>query len=260
MFSRFEVLLTAPRAVGVALHPLADALAVFAALPPAELDITLPGTTGGLDLEAGDAAATGGGGRTHARVDTAEPPRAAPPPPAASGGEAYLLAPHALLREAVDDLEWAAGVAGGTARLALDRDPPGARLLAAGAGGTVEVALPTDRLDAFEMPFPTARHAYRHRHLRAAFGAPPPHAARLATSPHPRSRPSSRSTARACSASRTWSRSRPAPRRAGRRRSSSLPCCPRWMWGGMVRAAMKAGVAVAMSEGFAFFRCCCEYI
>jgi hypothetical protein len=173
VFSRFEVPPTAPRAVGVALHPLADALAVFAALPPAELDITLPGTAGGLDLEAGDAAATGGGGRTHARVDTAEPPRAAPPPPAASGGEAYLLAPHALLREAVDDLEWAAGVAGGTARLALDRDPPGARLLAAGAGGTVEVALPTDRLDAFDMPFPTARHAYRHRHLRAAFGAPP---------------------------------------------------------------------------------------
>ena len=76
-FTAFDLPPSAPRAVPLPLAPLADSLAVFAALPPADVTIRIPSSSGaGLELEA-----VGGGGRTCARVDGAAPHRAPPPPP-----------------------------------------------------------------------------------------------------------------------------------------------------------------------------------
>ena len=84
-----------------------------------------------------------------------------------------MLAPSALLREAVDDVDWAA--AGGRVRVRLTRDPPSATVSAASAVGALDVALPPSALAAFDMPFVEVEAAYRYRHVKAACGGASSH-------------------------------------------------------------------------------------
>ena len=99
------------------------------------------------------------------------------------GGGSVFIAPSPLLREAVSDLEWAAGTGGGggssnsssgggTASLTLVRDPPRASLSASCVGGSLSVELPPSALASFAVGGSLVRHGYRFRHLRAALAPP----------------------------------------------------------------------------------------
>ena len=101
------------------------------------------------------------------------------------GGCSVFIAPSPLLREAVSDLEWAAGTggggggsgggassSGGTVALTLVRDPPRASLSATCVGGSLAIELPPSALASFAVGGPLVRHGYRFRHLRAALAPP----------------------------------------------------------------------------------------
>jgi hypothetical protein len=130
---------------GVNFSQLVDTLSVFMAAKAdgdgALLALRYPGPDGELQLEMRDAGAGGGNGggvrmATYARLVTLE--RADGAADLADYWQepaAYLLAPAgALLKEAVEDLEWP----GGAVELELVRDPPAVSLRAEG-NGTLEV-------------------------------------------------------------------------------------------------------------------------
>ena len=203
LFSQFDVP-WASKSTGVRLHPLADALLVFAsaaggggggsahAAPLAELILRSPGAGGGAALEL---ASTEGGtaGRpasaVAALVDGLDPPSSRDLTEGWAGSAAALVAPAALLREAVEDLEWGAAAGSGVARLTLAQGssggegghgtthPPGPRAtLSAGPGPSgefVSVDLPIPSCEAFELTGGSApvSFPYRYRLLRAALGA-----------------------------------------------------------------------------------------
>lgn len=152
---------------------LVDTLSVFASLGTADLELRYPGPNMELVFEMTEGVDSGV--CIYARVSTTD--MEVP----------HLLTDHwrepsssfivqgSLLKEAVDDLEWAAmgngGSRRGTCTVVLGRHPPSLLMRASGAGA-LEVDFPTsggNNLHGFNCTVDTMACSYKHKHLKAAF-------------------------------------------------------------------------------------------
>lgn len=148
---------------GLPLHVLLDTLAVFAT-SDAVMGLYYPGPNGELVCEA-----VQGGGQGSAAVSTwarisslgAEPPHDLSD--YWTDPTSYFLLPGALLKEAVEDLEWP----GGDVDLSLQQQPRAISLKARGHG-TLVVELPMQELSGFSVAQPEVCFSYKFKHLRAA--------------------------------------------------------------------------------------------
>ncbi|WIA42473.1 hypothetical protein OEZ86_008467 [Tetradesmus obliquus] len=169
LFSSYEC--GPPRRVfGVAMLQLVDALAVFAsASSAAPLQLHYPGPDGELQLElsdSGDAVDVDGGGAgcvMYARIATQEQDLPSDMTDYWREPASYFLLKGALLKEAVDDLEWP----GGSVAIRLSRDPPALSMAAAGTGA-LEVHLSAADLSGFQVAEPQVQQRYRYKNLKAS--------------------------------------------------------------------------------------------
>ncbi|KAI8464584.1 MAG: hypothetical protein J3K34DRAFT_526071 [Monoraphidium minutum] len=178
-----------PQVFGLQFSQLVDTLSTFACASDASsLQLSYPGPEGELVLEM----------RDEPPPQQQQPGTGNPAPPPHAGGPAlsmyarvacleqavpgdlteywaepvsYFLMKGALLKEAVDDLEWP----NGPVALALQRDPRRITLRAAGTAGALEIELPPNELMGFSAAAQSVAHTYAYRNLRAAFSNIPAH-------------------------------------------------------------------------------------
>ncbi|KAF6260189.1 hypothetical protein COO60DRAFT_1700427 [Scenedesmus sp. NREL 46B-D3] len=169
LFSSYEC--GAPKRVfGVAFLQLVDTLSVFAsASSSAPLQLHYPGPDGELQLElcdGGDAVDVDGGaaqGVMYARIATMEQGLPCDMTDYWQEPASYFLLRGALLKEAVEDLEWP----GGCVAVRLARDPARISMAARGTG-SLEIHLNAADLSGFQVADSEVQQRYRYKNLKAA--------------------------------------------------------------------------------------------
>ncbi|CAG9460849.1 unnamed protein product [Pedinophyceae sp. YPF-701] len=166
VFSTFEC--PGPsRTLGVRIQQLIDVLKVFACSPDAELRLRYPGPNAELLLEQTDDAGDAGRMCTYARVSTEEAgaPRSFEEFFDAAS-ESHFLVPGALLREAMEDLEWVGS------EVAVEMDDRAQRVVLSGSheagAGSLAVEIPREKMVAFRCATGGVRRSYNYKHLQGA--------------------------------------------------------------------------------------------
>ena len=162
MFSQFKC--SSVRKFGVLFSQLLDTLIVFSSVHAAT-EISYPGPNGELVLEMKDES-WGPECVTYARIGSLETPAAQDLEEYWEEPASYFLCHGAMMKEAVDDLEWP----NSPIEVRMVREPE-RRLVLSGSGssGRLEVEMPVRDMSGFLCSAPEIRHSYRYKSLKAAF-------------------------------------------------------------------------------------------
>ena len=166
LFETFQYSGEAPRtAFGLHLNLLADTLGLFSGLDPGtSLELAYPGSAGELTFEVREQADNGTSITTFANLRSAELP------PLANWSADWVEpastfhAPGALLKDAMEDLEWA----GPRVELLMERATGRVKFTSA-AQGTLSIKVPPQAVTGFSATRASVRHLYPLAKLRAAF-------------------------------------------------------------------------------------------
>eukprot|EP00891_Asterochloris_glomerata_P008270 jgi/Astpho2/8270/fgenesh1_pg.00122_%23_41_t len=158
---------------GVHLGVLTDTLQVFVATG-IELQLKYPGINSDLECQMQDrSGANSEFGGTHtevnltARVDSIEMQPLRDWADHWKEPHSYFLAPGAILKEIIEDLEWAASSTNSCVRVRLKKDPQ--QLIFSGEGaGDLEIEVPVCDLNGFKCAETSVSHRYKYKHLKTA--------------------------------------------------------------------------------------------
>mmetsp|Transcript_6233 Transcript_6233/g.16084 ORF Transcript_6233/g.16084 Transcript_6233/m.16084 type:complete len:302 (-) Transcript_6233:288-1193(-) len=165
VFARFECQ-DPRRVIGLNLGTLMDTLSVFAS-STGHLEMTYPGQNGELLIETKE----GFGGvemSSYARINSLETAVLRDLGDYWEEPASYFLGPGHLLKEVVDDMEWA----GNSIAVEVQRDPPRIEFASDGSSsgnGALRVSLPVDELPGFHCATSEVRYVYPLKRLQMAF-------------------------------------------------------------------------------------------
>ncbi|KAK9824366.1 hypothetical protein WJX72_009731 [[Myrmecia] bisecta] len=151
---------------GLTFSLLMDALNVFASGLGAELVLRYPGANSELVCEMTEAAEATTV-CTYAQLNTINMPQAVDLSDSWQDPSSWFLMPGLLLKEALEDLEWAA--AGGHVKLDMQRDSQRITISAESVNGEMRVELPQDSLAGFSCAQEQLQFSYKYKHMRTAF-------------------------------------------------------------------------------------------
>lgn len=152
---------------------LMDTLNVFASSASCQLDLRYPGPDAELVLEAdeADSQEIGSGqhqvplGSVYARIDTLQVPLARDLADYWEDPSSYFIAQGALLKEAIEDLDWTKG----EVTVDLLRDPRKLKLKSSKGAQSLEIEIPQEALSGFSASGARVHWTYKQKHLRIAF-------------------------------------------------------------------------------------------
>ncbi|KAK9785180.1 hypothetical protein WJX73_005914 [Symbiochloris irregularis] len=155
---------------GLHFHTFTDTLTVFASTSTSDLTIRYPGPNEELTFELVEAISEQQL-CTYARINTLDLDLSPEISEYWQEPSSYFLAPGAMLREAIEDLEWAAcsgAQTQGSVTVHLKRSPPSITLSASDAA-ELSIKLPVGDLAGFMCTEAEVYHKYKYKLMRAAF-------------------------------------------------------------------------------------------